>query len=75
METFEINVMLKDGSLTTFEVKTDRDQNKYDVLQDGQAVATFSYSEDGNWNVLENPSNIDPDLQQRIENQLNGYQL
>ncbi|WP_423146942.1 hypothetical protein [Rubrolithibacter danxiaensis] len=71
MDTLAIQVMLKDGSVTDYEVRNERDGETYEVLQNGKSVALFQ-SEGSGWKMLENPENIDTDLRDRIMNQLNG---
>lgn len=73
METFDIQVLLKDGNFADYEVKYD--QKKYDVIHNGEKLISFKNDKDGTWSAVENFANIDEDLQDRIINQLNGFKI
>ena len=73
METFDIQVLLKDGNFADYEVKYD--QHKYEVRQNNETLISFKNDEDGTWTTVDNAANIDDDLQERIINQLNGFKL
>jgi hypothetical protein len=72
MEIFDIQIMLKDGSLAPYQVQNERDSDIYKVFEQEKHVASFTASKDGSWNLNENPGNIDEDLEHRLVNQLNG---
>ena len=73
MDILEIQVLLKDGSFTDYEVHNDKD--KYVVMADKKEVISYIAKEDGRWEVEQNFADIDSDMQERIINQLNGYRL
>ena len=73
MDKFDIQVLLKDGSFADYQVENERGENTYQVLHQGNKIASFSATEDGSWQIADNEANIDADLQQRIINQLNGF--
>lgn len=75
MEKFDLQVMLSDGSFADYKVQTERDAKTFEILQDNQAVASFKAAANGGWEMIDNPANIDEDLQQRIETQLNGFRV
>ena len=73
METFDIQVLLKDGTFADYEVKYDK--QKYEVRQNEKALITFQANEDGTWSSYDNAGDIDDDLKERIINQLNGFKI
>jgi hypothetical protein len=73
METFDIQVLLKDGSFADYEVRND--DQKYQILQNEKPLISFKADEDGTWSPYDNVGNIDEDLQERIINQLNGFKI
>lgn len=75
MDSFNILVMMKDGSFAEYEVRNKRNDATYEILKKGEAVATFKASTDGTWTVVDNPANIDEDLKTRISKQLEGYHI
>ncbi len=75
MEKFDLQVLLHDGSFVDYEVKTDRDSDIYEVLEDGKLIASFKATKDGGWKIENNEAQIDEDLQHRITLQLNGYRI
>lgn len=75
MEKFDLQVMLSDGSFADYKVQTERESKTYEILQGDKAVASFKASANGGWEMIDNPANIDEDLQQRIEAQLNGFRV
>jgi hypothetical protein len=72
MDTFDIQVMLKDGSFIDYEVRSKSNED-YDIFKDGNHLITFKANEDGTWIALDNRENINEELQERITNQLNGF--
>ena len=75
MERFDLQVLLSDGSFADYELQTERDSKLYEVLKNGEPLASFRATEDGGWALESNPTNIDADLQHRITQQLNGYRI
>ncbi|MBC7914599.1 MAG: hypothetical protein H7Y07_10825 [Pyrinomonadaceae bacterium] len=75
MEKYNLQVMLSDGSFADYEVQTARDAKTYELLQEGKPLASFEASTNGDWELIDNPGNIDEDLQQRISTQLNGFRV
>ena len=73
MESFDIQVLLKDGSFADYEVKYDK--QKYEVSQNEKSLISFIADEDGTWSVGDNKGDIDEDLQERIINQLKGFKM
>ena len=72
MEIFDIQVLLKDGSLADYQVQNERDSDIFKVYKHDEPVAIYKSKKDGTWQLTENDAQIDEDLQQRIINQLNG---
>lgn len=70
MENFEIQVLLKDGSFADYDVQFS--DNEYMVLERGKRLITFNADNSSSWNVVSNEGALDPDLQERIINQLKG---
>ncbi|HEY1025055.1 MAG TPA: hypothetical protein VGE26_07820 [Sphingobacteriaceae bacterium] len=75
MDSFNILVMMQDGSFTDYEVRNKRNDVIYEILLKGEPVATFKASPDGTWTVTENPANINDDVIGRISKQLQGYHI
>lgn len=74
MDSFNIQVMLKSGNITDYEVRNSRKSREmYEVLDKGQRVAIFQANADGTWTVTENPAAISNDLIDRICKQLTGF--
>lgn len=74
MEQIDLQVMLKDGSFNDYVVKTERDSKRFLVYQGEQHVITIEAKEDGSMTSVDNPANIDEDLETRIKEQLKGLQ-
>ena len=72
MDSFEIQVMLKDGSFIDYEVKSESNDD-YEILKEGQHLVSFKANQDGTWTAIDNTENIDEELKERITNQLNGF--
>jgi len=72
MEKINIQVMLKDGSLSSFDITITGKSELFTIEQQGTICARFKPNTDGSWTLLENPAEISDDLRRRIENQLNG---
>ena len=64
--------MLPDGSFADYIVKNERDTDDYQVFQGETALVTFAAGKNGEWSVVDNPGNIDGDLQARLREQLKG---
>lgn len=75
MESFELQVMLKDGSFADYEVQTERDSKVYTILKKAEVLASFKAVENGAWALESNPGQMDDDLQKRITKQLDGYRI
>ena len=73
MDSYNLQVMLKDGSIADYLVQEYPKENKYEVLKDKNPVAVFKSEANGGWLLAENPGNIDAELEERIASQLNGY--
>lgn len=74
MDSFNIQVMLRSGNITDYEVRNSRKSREmYEVLDKGQRVAIFHANADGTWTVTENPAGISGDLIDRICKQLTGF--
>jgi hypothetical protein len=73
MEKFDLQIMLHDGSFADYKVQTERGAKTFEILKDEQNIASFEANVDGEWTLIDNPGNIDEDLQQRISKQLNGF--
>jgi len=74
MDSFNIQVMLRSGNITDYEVRNSRKSREmYEVLDKGQRVAIFHAQADGTWKVSENPAGISNDLIERICKQLTGF--
>lgn len=72
MESFDIQVLLKDGSFADYQVLTDGD--KYQILDAGKLQGIFRTDRNGTWSMENNSGDIDSDLQGRIINQLKGFE-
>jgi hypothetical protein len=74
MDSFNIQVMLRDGNITDYEVRNSRkNKDTYEVLEKGRPVAVFNANSDGTWTVTENAAGISEDLVERIGKQLTGF--
>lgn len=75
MEKFDLQVMLSDGSFADYIVHTEREAKTFKVLQNEELIASFKALPNGSWELVNNPAEIDDDLQHRIEAQLNGFRV
>ena len=73
MEKFDIQVLLKDGGITDYQVQNERGSDTYEVLLQEKLIGKFTARPDGGWDVANSSADLDDDLQQRIINQLNGF--
>ena len=73
METFNLQVMQKDGSITDYMIQEYLSENKYEILHKDTLIAVFQSEPSGEWTLIDNPGNIEPELEERITGQLNGY--
>ncbi len=74
MDSFNIQVMLRGGNITDYEVRNSRkSKDMYEVLDKGRRIAIFHANPDGTWTVTENDAGITDDLIERIGKQLTGF--
>lgn len=73
MDQFDMQLMLPDGSFADYTVKAERNSDEYQVFKDDNLLATFIAKENGEWDISDNPGNIDSDLESRMKEQLKGF--
>ncbi len=72
MDSFNIVVMLKDGSFVDYDVKS-QSNDDYEIIKKGNHLISFKANSNGTWTAYGNSGGIDEELQERITNQLNGF--
>ncbi len=73
MDSYNLEVMQKDGSIVDYFVQEYVEEKKFEILAKDKLIAVFKSELDGNWTLIDNPGNVDNDLEERITGQLNGY--
>ena len=73
MDSYNLQVMQKDGSIVDYLVQEYVKENKFEILEKSSLIAVFKSETDGSWTITDNPGNIDSELEERIAGQLNGY--
>lgn len=73
MDQFDMQLMLPDGSFADYTVKAERNSDEYKVFKDDNLLVAFIARENGEWDISDNPGNIDSDLESRMKEQLKGF--